>query len=125
MTHYVFRVPTPGGDYLVFDKEPIIQERYALVTPHGAPINPTPKTTAPLRAATHDAPELRSCDIATLGSGGFGTVVRARTVSFGLDRAIKFVCRDEQSDPDAFRREVQATGTTPFKHVLPLLDYGE
>ena len=65
---------------------------------------------------------------ATLGSGGMGTVYRARHVAIGRQVAIKILHDHLVSDPamvERFEREAALVGKLDHKNVVTVLDIGE
>lgn len=62
-----------------------------------------------------------------LGRGGFGAVVRVID-RIGIPRAVKFIEAADSSDPlltGSLESEVRYANVRPFKHVSPILDYGQ
>lgn len=112
--------------------EPVLGSRYRLVDTTGRD----------LPAAIEGV-----VNIPTLGSGGFGAVVRAKD-RLGLDRAIKILDpenvvskrldvyatqyytggrpaspEDARAIAERFQEEIKHTNARPFKNILPITDY--
>jgi uncharacterized protein len=91
----------------------LVKGRYSLVNPDGTELR-------------QDEPK-----VSALGDGGFGTVVRA-VDELGIPRALKLVLNFDAGADDSviaggtslFEREVRLSNAQPFKHVIPVMDYG-
>ncbi|HOU52917.1 MAG TPA: cyclic nucleotide-binding domain-containing protein [Myxococcota bacterium] len=66
--------------------------------------------------------------VEVLGSGGMGTVYRARQRSMERDVAVKLLKPERMNDPDAIRRffqEARASSRLTNPHVITLHDFGQ
>lgn len=63
-----------------------------------------------------------------IGTGGMGTVFRARDISLGRDVAVKFLNAQLQSDPasvELFRREARAMASVRHENVVQIHTFGQ
>ncbi len=88
------------------------------VRPEAAPGSATSKT------GRIDSYEIRQC----LGTGGMGTVYRARDEKLDRDVALKVMLKDLRSDPailEAFRKEARAVAKLNHPNIAQIYSFGE
>ena len=91
---------------------------------HDAITNPTQAAVTPVAPAPLEIPDYELLE--TLGSGGYGTVYRARHRRTGASVAIKVVRLQEGGrQVERFHRETMLCASLHHPHIVQLLDKGE